>query len=71
LYDWPLAFCDASTVNPITDFEHADLVYPEFVTENCQVYFNPSAKWYYLSGQQTDELIVFKQSDTLAGTCPG
>jgi hypothetical protein len=71
LYDWPLALCDASTVNPITDLEHADLLYPEFVTENCQVYFNPNAKWYYLSGQQTDELVVFKQSDTLAGTCPG
>lgn len=71
LYDWPLAFCDAATVNPTADFEHTDLLYPEYVTENCQVYFNPDTKWCYLSGQETDELIVFKQSDTLAGTSPG
>ena len=71
LYDWPLAFCDATTVNPATDLEHADLLYPEFVTENCQVYFNPDTQWCYLSGQEIDELIVFKQSDTLAGSSPG
>ena len=71
LYDWPLTFCDAATVNANTDLEPADLLYPEYVTENCQVYFSPKQRWHYLSGQEVDELIVFKQSDTLAGASPG
>ena len=71
LYDWPLAVCDASTVDAATDLEPADLLYPDYVTENAQVYFSPGARWWYLSGQRTDELVVFKQADTLAGSCPG
>ena len=71
LYDWPLAVCDAATVDAAIDLEPADLLYPDYVTENAQVYFNPDARWWYLSGQGTDELVVFKQSDTLAGSCPG
>ena len=71
LNDWPLAVSDAATVDAATDLEPADLLYPEYVTENAQVYFNPDAKWWYLSRQRTDELVVFKQSDTLARSCPG
>ncbi|KAF7502205.1 hypothetical protein GJ744_006746 [Endocarpon pusillum] len=71
LNDWPLAVCDTTSVNPTKDFEYADLLYPEFVTENCQVYFSPEYKWYYLSNHEIDELIVFKQSDTLPTASPG
>jgi hypothetical protein len=41
------------------------------MTETCQVYYRPSYKWYYLSNQQVDELLVFKQSDSLEGASPG
>lgn len=71
LHDWPLAFCDAATVDHDADLERADLLYPEFVTENCQVYFNSAQRWLWLNGQDVDELIVFKQSDTLPGAVSG
>lgn len=71
LNDWPLAVCDASTVDPDTDIESADLLYPDLATENFQVYYNAGYKWYYLGDHDISEVIVFKQADTLSGTCPG
>jgi hypothetical protein len=71
LNDWPLAVCDASTVNSAGDLEAADILYPDFVTENYQVYYKPGYKWYYLSNHDISEVIVFKQSDSDASACPG
>jgi hypothetical protein len=71
LNDWPLALCDASTVNANQDLEAADLLYTDFATENRQVYYRDEYKWYYLSDHGVDELLVFKQSDTDADACPG
>ena len=71
LTEWPLTVSNTSSVTPAKDFEYADLLYPDFVTENCQVYCSPEYKWYYLSNHQVDELIVFKQSDTLHTASPG
>ena len=71
LNDWPLTFCDASTVQEDVDLEAADLLYPDLATENYQVYHRVEHKWYYLSSQTPSELIVFKQADSLIGTKPG
>lgn len=71
LNDWPLTFCDASTVQSNMDLEAADLLYPDLATENFQVYHRPEYKWYYLSNQTPSELIVFMQADSLSGTNPG
>lgn len=71
LNDWPLTFCDASTVDTASDIEPADLLYPDLATENYQVYFRPQFKWYYLSNHRTDEMIVFKQADTKQDSLPG
>ena len=71
LSDWPLTFCDASTVQKDIDLESADLLYPNLATENFQVYHRSEHKWYYLSNQTPGELIVFKQADSLIGTDPG
>ena len=71
LNDWPLTFCDASTVQKDVDLEAADLLYPDLATENFQVYHRPEHKWYYLSSQTPSELIVFLQADSLHGTHPG
>lgn len=61
--DWPLCFCDASSVQP-TDLEPTDMVYPDYYTENLSLRFNAAQKWYYISDHQPDEIIVFKQSDS-------
>ncbi|KAK8059318.1 hypothetical protein PG996_009248 [Apiospora saccharicola] len=63
LYDWPLAICDAATVED-QDLEAHDQVLPEVVRENYMVRHNAKHRWYYLSGQTTSELLVFRQVDS-------
>ncbi|KAL1302193.1 hypothetical protein AAFC00_002623 [Neodothiora populina] len=65
--DWPLAMCDPRTVVPKEDHEPCDLVYPDYVVENLQLYFRPTHRWVYLSDQQVSEAWVFVQSDTENG----
>ncbi|KAF2502334.1 hypothetical protein BU16DRAFT_612011 [Lophium mytilinum] len=64
--DWPLAMCDPRSIKPETDLEPCDLVYPDYVVENRQLYYSPRHEWVYLSGQQPSEAWVFLQSDTTA-----
>ena len=71
LNDWPLAVCDASVVDEKSDLEAADLLYPDLVAENYQVYYKSDYKWYYLSSHEPSELIIFKQSDSKPDSCPG
>ena len=69
--DWPLTLCDASTVVAENDLEPADLVYADYVIENCQVYHTARQKWYYLRDQTPSEAWVFRQTDSRIGSCPG
>jgi len=64
LADWPLALCDAESVNYEADLIAADVVSRTGYTENIQVYYNPKHQWYYLSGQKSTELAIFCQGDT-------
>jgi hypothetical protein len=50
-----------------------DVVDRNQVFENTQVHFNPDMKWYYLSDQMPDELIIFKNADSEEprGATPG
>ena len=50
-----------------------DVVDRNQVFENTQVHYNSGQKWYYLSGQMPDELILFKNADSEepAGATPG
>jgi hypothetical protein len=62
LHDWPLAVCDASTVDTTKDLTAMDFFMREdTVIENIQVYYNEAHKWYYLSNQLIHELLVFRQ----------
>ena len=70
--DWPLALCSsASITDPSTQFEPCDLVYPDYVVENRQVYHSDQFDWFYASDQMPDEAWVFLQSDTNESTKPG
>ena len=62
--DWPLALCDVSTVDP-DDIQPGDLVYGDYVVENCQLHQSGGQKWYYLRDQGPEEAWVFVQSDSL------
>ncbi|KAL8811536.1 MAG: hypothetical protein Q9200_001728 [Gallowayella weberi] len=63
LRDWPLALCDAASVQ--TDqLVAADAVFKSKVTENLQVHYDAGHRWYYLEDQKPSELLVFRQADS-------
>ena len=68
--DWPLALCKPTSLDPETDLEPCDLVYPDYVVENRQVYYSSRQEWIYLSNQMPNEAWVFLQSDSKASTNP-
>ncbi|KAL6715522.1 hypothetical protein ACLMJK_006483 [Lecanora helva] len=61
---WPLALCSAASLCPDRDCEPCDLVYPDYVVENRQVYYSSELDWLYLSEQMPNEAWMFLQSDT-------
>jgi len=61
--DWPLAVCDASTVD-LHDLVDMDVLYPNYLAENRMVHFNENQRWYWLPDQSPDEVIVFKAVDS-------
>lgn len=69
--DWPLALCDASTVDVDLDVVPADMLYEKVVTENSIVHYNPKQKWYYLSGQKESEMLLFVGADSEASAFSG
>lgn len=73
LVDWPLALCDAQTVDFKNDTMAGDVVDRDNVFENTQVHYNPGQKWYYLSNQMPTELVIFKNADSEEpnGATPG
>jgi hypothetical protein len=64
--DAPLAVCDARTVAP-SDLVAADIVYPTRTGEIFEVLYNPAHAWTYFPAMQFDEVLVFKQFDSLYG----
>jgi hypothetical protein len=69
--DWPLAVCDARTVNIDEDCMATDVVTRTGFTENYQIYPSSDYKWYYLNNQLADEVILFRQTDTDEATAKG
>jgi hypothetical protein len=41
------------------------VIFRDGYTENMSVYPNPNMKWYYLNKQRADEILIFRQSDTV------
>ncbi|KAK0102664.1 hypothetical protein ONS95_006268 [Cadophora gregata] len=71
--DWPLAVCDAESFNFEKDGEPGDIVYKDWVTENVQVNYASTQRWYWLPEQTVSELIIFKSADsddTACQACP-
>ncbi|KAH7077341.1 hypothetical protein FB567DRAFT_608417 [Paraphoma chrysanthemicola] len=62
--DWPLALCDARTVDRASDTLGIDIVYPDRFTESEDLYHNSGHRWYYYKEMDADEMILFVQKDS-------
>ncbi|KAK1749797.1 hypothetical protein QBC47DRAFT_395344 [Echria macrotheca] len=62
--EWPLAVCDASSVDPSDLRKHDTVFDPSTARENLMVHFNANQRWHYLSEQLPSELWVFRQWDS-------
>lgn len=62
--DWPLALCDFQTVDLVNDFTTNDALHQKRQGENWLLYANSKHKWHYLSSQEEDELIIFRNTDS-------
>ncbi|KAF4488017.1 hypothetical protein FAGAP_11127 [Fusarium agapanthi] len=69
--DWPLAICDASTVDQQRDVEVADYVTTITSREHCMVYARETHRWWYLSDQKATEGLVFRQYQSDKGLASG
>lgn len=66
--DWPLALCDASSLNPHS-LHAGDVVFQDFQTENLLLEYHPQHQWYYASEQMPNEAWVFLQGDSKGSSC--
>ncbi|RSL45333.1 hypothetical protein CEP54_014317, partial [Fusarium duplospermum] len=62
--DWPLAVCDYTSVNIEHDITTNDALHINRVGENWLLYPNKTHRWFYLSGMEEDDLIVFRNTDS-------
>ncbi|XPS69787.1 hypothetical protein M3J09_002039 [Ascochyta lentis] len=62
--DCQLAICDASTVQHDKCIHGDFVVTPDYISQTNYAAPCEEQKWYWLSSQQTDEVILFKQHDT-------
>ncbi|EME81578.1 uncharacterized protein MYCFIDRAFT_121755, partial [Pseudocercospora fijiensis CIRAD86] len=68
--DWPLALCDASTLNPSEDLQEIDAVFPTGFLEGYTVHYSKGQRWCYISDQKPSEMWLFNIADS-ASSVPG
>lgn len=66
--DWPLALCDASSLNPQA-LHAGDVVFQDFQIENLLLEHHPEHRWYYASEQMPTQAWVFLQGDSRGRPC--
>jgi hypothetical protein len=66
--DWPLAFCDARSVNE-QDAVETDVVYENAHGEMYLLRHSPEHQWFFLRDQTLDELWLWRNADA-HGTRP-
>ncbi|KAK2601552.1 hypothetical protein QQS21_004870 [Conoideocrella luteorostrata] len=62
--DWPLAVCDFQSVDIKRDVLRNDCLHQTRVGENWLLMGHESHRWFYLSHQQPNDLIVFRNTDS-------
>ncbi|KZO90308.1 hypothetical protein CALVIDRAFT_522936 [Calocera viscosa TUFC12733] len=58
--DYPLAVADYRSINPETDLQPTDLIYPTRIGETYQVRYGDHQKWYYIKDQKPDDVLLLK-----------
>lgn len=69
--DWPLAVCDGSTVDH-QDLVEADHIRRHYMGSTMYLKHNAQQKFYFMSKQTKDEVLIFKNFDSergAAATC--
>jgi hypothetical protein len=61
--DWPLAFCDARSVNDEEDPIKTDVVYEDSQGEMYMLRHNPRHRWFFLQDQTLNEVWLWRNSD--------
>lgn len=67
LHDAPLALCKANSLEP-GDLAATEIIYRDRVGEVYGVTYNPSHRWFYISGMHPNEVLLFKSYDS---SCDG
>ncbi|KZT52831.1 hypothetical protein CALCODRAFT_501827 [Calocera cornea HHB12733] len=58
--DYPLAVADYRSLHPDTDLQATDLRYPHRTGETYSIRFGAHQRWYYISDQQPDDVLLLK-----------
>jgi len=66
LRDFPLAICDASSIDP-KQLVAVDLLYPDRRGEIFYLTHDPRQRWYYAADMGVDEAWIFKNYDSKTG----
>lgn len=61
---WPLGVVDFRTVDMDRDLSPVRVIHAHREGGSYHVKYNPRHKWYYLSDQTPDEVMLFKVSDS-------
>ncbi len=67
--EWPLAVCDGSTVQPENLIE-TDHVRRQYAGVTLYALKDSGMQWYYMRYQKDDEVLLFKNFDSLPGVVP-
>jgi hypothetical protein len=62
-----LACCDYQTINPSKDLIYTQHIYPDRKGSNFGLGYSEGHKWYFLSDQTPDEVILVKCYDSEEG----
>jgi hypothetical protein len=68
--DYPLAFCDPFSVDAAADLVAGDRITSQHVGEVYYIAHGDQQRWFWLSSQATDEVIVFNSYDSARGIGP-
>lgn len=68
--DYTLAFCDPFSVDAAADLIAGDRITSQHVGEVYYIAHNARQRWFWLSDQTTDEVILFNSYDSARGIGP-
>lgn len=62
--DSPLAVSDYNSINPDDDLMLSYLIYKDYKGETYRIKYNPNHKWYYVSHQNKNDVLLLKCYDS-------